>query len=683
MNGHNRCYPDWQAGLLATSSMDIKKFELLQASGKLPSPKGVALAVIRLTQQDEVSIAELARVISGDPAFVGRLIKAANGLIAFHRRRIVSVPEALMVLGLPAVRSMVLGFSLISGYRAGRCANFDYDGFWSYSVALALGMQMLAQRSRIAPADELFSLGLLAKVGELALATLYPETYSEVLEQARRQPERKLSDLECEALAINHGDLGVAMLAEWGVPRLFVDVIRHYDESDSAAYIEGERPFILLQSLLAAHCFAQICVVDGAAPVALVNDLFERGERLGIMREDLLADCHHMHALFGDWCDLLGLDFRPSLGIFEPRQPACETNGEPEIAPVVTEKNENAIVSCIGMDTASTTVVRALVIEQDAGLREMVVAELQRIGSEVFEAGSGCTGLELAVELQPGMIVAGASLPDMDGLRLVCSLRAIGIGQLVYFLVLMPGADDAAQAPFFEAGADGVVTSPADAGSLAVSLRAGLRVAKLQLALAHEREELGRFAAELAVTNRRLQEAAMTDALTGLPNRRYAIDRVQQEWATALRSGKALACMVIDLDGLKHINDELGHDAGDWALRSAADALRQALRSEDVVCRTGGDEFLVLCPGSDLAAALVCAERLRLAVSRLDLKFERQHVPLSVSIGVAEKGGAIADIDALRRTADRSAYLAKAAGRNVVAAEQRDGAVLPRPESNE
>ena len=662
--------------------MDVKKFELLRASGKLPSPKGVALAVIRLTQQDEVSIAELARVISGDPAFVGRLIKAANGLIAFNRRRIASVPEALMVLGLPAVRSMVLGFSLISDYRAGRCSNFDYDRFWSYSVALALGMQMLAQRTRIAPPDELFSLGLLVRVGELALATLYPEAYSEVLAQAAQQPDSRLSDLEREALAITHGELAVAMLTEWGVPGVFVNVASHYDDPDSASCVEDQRQFGLLQSLLAARCFAQVCVAEEHVPAELLNDFLERGERLGLLREELLADCSRMHGLFCDWCGLLGLDFKPTPTVFEPRQglhDASEPHRAGESAGLF-DAGEGGIAAGrrAVADAGDGGAARVLVVERDPVLRETIAAELRRIGGVVISAGDGRAGLDLAIEFQPGMIVVGAALPDMDGLRLVCSLRAIGIGQPVYFLVIAPDADEAAQGGLFEAGADDVVTAPGDVTSLMVSLRAGLRVARLQLALEHEREELGRFAAELAVTNRRLQEAAMTDALTGLPNRRSAIDRAQQEWAD--RTGKPLACMVIDLDGLKYINDEFGHDAGDWALRSTGAALRLALRSEDVVCRTGGDEFLALCPGSSLSVALVCAERLRLAVAGLDLKFEGQHVPMSVSIGVAEKDGSIANVDALRRIADRSAYLAKAGGRNLVAAEQRQGAAMLRPD---
>ena len=109
--------------------IDMKRYAQLKTAGELPSPRGVAIAIIRLTQASDVSLAEIGRVIKGDPAFVGRLIKAANGLVAENRRAVVSVQEALMVLGLPAVRTLALGFSLLLAYRKGVCAGFDYQRF--------------------------------------------------------------------------------------------------------------------------------------------------------------------------------------------------------------------------------------------------------------------------------------------------------------------------------------------------------------------------------------------------------------------------------------------------------------------------------------------------------------------------------------------------------------------------
>lgn len=168
--------------------IDMKRFEQLKAAGDLPSPRGVAIAIIRLTQSPNVSTAELARAIKGDPAFVGRLIKAANSSLGAGRRAVVSVQDALMVLGLPSVRTMALGFSLLSNYRKGACEAFDYEHFWSFSLVMALSMQALALRVRVLAADEAFSIGLLARVGELALATLYPAEFGGVLREIAATP---------------------------------------------------------------------------------------------------------------------------------------------------------------------------------------------------------------------------------------------------------------------------------------------------------------------------------------------------------------------------------------------------------------------------------------------------------------------------------------------------------------
>ena len=123
---------------------------------------------------------------------------------------------------------------------------------------------------------------------------------------------------------------------------------------------------------------------------------------------------------------------------------------------------------------------------------------------------------------------------------------------------------------------------------------------RLQEDARRDSENLRRFAAELAVANRRLQQAALTDPLTGLPNRRYAMERLEQEWAaTAVRNAR-LTCMVVDVDGFKQINDSYGHDSGDVVLRQVATVLRKEARAEDVICRLGGEEFLVICPDTPL-----------------------------------------------------------------------------------
>ncbi len=650
--------------------MISRKYDELKAAGSLPSPKGVALAIIRLTQQDEVSMAELARAIGGDPAFVGRLIKAANGLIAFNRRPVGSVREALMVLGLPAVRSMALGFSLLSDYRKGACRGFDYDRYWSHSLLMALAMQVIAQRNHAAAPDELFSVGLLARVGELALATAHPREYAELLAECRRYPERRLVELERRTLAITHSELAGALMQDWGLPRVFVDLVAGFDALDGHVHAEGTRQYILHQSLLTARAIADTCLAANGDRVALLHALFGQAGQIGFGRDEVIADCERIFALWSDWGASLALDVPEWPSFADLVLGGTAGSGEEEVA----SADQSLAVQRPQPDGAGSSadaeLLRMLVADSGPDTEAAVNAALHDDLPDLAAAHDARSALDKALELQPQLIVIGASFPPGEGLDLVRALRRTRIGERIYVLLLSAADSDERLVEAFDAGVDDLVVAPVRTPVFAARLRAGVRVIRLQQALEREREELRHFAAELAVTNRRLHEAALTDVLTGFRNRRYAHERMEQEWAAAVRTGRPLACMIIDFDGLKPLNDTFGHEAGDLALTQAAAALRKALRGQDVICRIGGDEFLAICPGSDLSAALKCAERLRQAVSAIALDLSSRSVPLSVSIGVAEKDRSTENPDMLMKVADRGAYLAKQRGRNGVATVQ-------------
>lgn len=172
---------------------------------------------------------------------------------------------------------------------------------------------------------------------------------------------------------------------------------------------------------------------------------------------------------------------------------------------------------------------------------------------------------------------------------------------------------------------------------------------------------------ELSEANQRLEDMAMTDVLTGLPNRRRGLRSLEREWQAALRDGSELACMMIDADGFKAINDNCGHDAGDTVLRQLSRSLLHAVRTDDVVCRLGGDEFLVICPKTPLEGALRLAEQLRREVAAMRVAAGKGEWRGSVSIGVAVRGAAMKDCEDLIKQADEGVYRAKREGRNRVA----------------
>jgi diguanylate cyclase (GGDEF)-like protein len=177
---------------------------------------------------------------------------------------------------------------------------------------------------------------------------------------------------------------------------------------------------------------------------------------------------------------------------------------------------------------------------------------------------------------------------------------------------------------------------------------------------------------ENAVNRERLRIAGLTDSLTGLYNRRHLQHRLEQELARAGRYGHSLACLFIDADHFKRINDTYGHPAGDQVLIALAQRLRSHLRGSDLASRYGGEEFAVLLPQTDAASACRLAERIRLGVECEPVPLEDgRKVHLSVSIGVA----ALADRTtqtpaeagaALLRQADEAVYRAKSDGRNRV-----------------
>jgi len=633
--------------------MDISKFEKLKALGNLPSPKGVALAIMRLTQKEDASMADLVRIIKSDPAFAGRLIKAANSVSANPGRPVVSVQEALVVLGMPAVRNLALGFSLLLQYKSGVCKGFDYANFWTSSLACGIALQALTMRTRAAQPEEAFSVGLLARIGELALATLYADEYADVLRSASKSLRTDLVSLEEERFAINHRDLGADMLADWGLPRIYCAAVRAHESCDGVGFDENSREFRLTQSLALSRLIADICTVAESERPARMPRLFELGARLSIESDDLTPLCDNVVREWREWASILG--------VAAPGVPGFDELAKSRLVPAVAEPEQ--------IESASSR-LRVLVVDDDRSIRLALRAMLEADGYEVAEAADGEEGLRAVLETPPHMLVTDRLMPRLDGMEMTRILRGTSLGRDIYILMLTSLGEEDRMVEGFQAGVDDYLAKPFSQRMILARLRAGQRIVRLHEERARDREELRRFATELSVSNRRLAEMALTDVLTALPNRRHAMERFEQEWSASTRSQRPLACVVIDLDEFKQVNDAHGHDVGDAYLQQVASAIRGAVRAQDLVCRTGGDEFQVICPDTGLQAALACAERIRHAVDQTPVEIGQLCLQASMSAGVAVRDESMANVDALIKRADEGVYLAKQQGRNRVASPQ-------------
>jgi diguanylate cyclase (GGDEF)-like protein len=163
-----------------------------------------------------------------------------------------------------------------------------------------------------------------------------------------------------------------------------------------------------------------------------------------------------------------------------------------------------------------------------------------------------------------------------------------------------------------------------------------------------------------------LREQAVRDVLTGLFNRRYLEETLQREFSRARRENLAVSILIMDVDHFKHINDTYGHQAGDYVLQEFGRLLQECVRLEDIVCRFGGDEFVVVMPGASAEVARERGERIRASFDALFLTFEGHAIGATLSMGAATLPAHGAGADEVLAMADQALYQAKQAGRNRV-----------------
>jgi len=183
-------------------------------------------------------------------------------------------------------------------------------------------------------------------------------------------------------------------------------------------------------------------------------------------------------------------------------------------------------------------------------------------------------------------------------------------------------------------------------------------------ALQEAQSELMRVNEELLAATHKLERLSTTDPLTGAWNRRYLETVLPAEIARSMRYGQPLTLLMIDIDGFKHVNDQFGHQVGDEVLREVVARLQRRIRAEDVLCRWGGEEFMVLTPHSRLSGAQVLAEELREEVC--SVPFAGVGI-VTISVGVAEFDPE-RTLDSWLIRVDEAMYAAKEAGRNLVRA---------------
>ena len=294
--------------------------------------------------------------------------------------------------------------------------------------------------------------------------------------------------------------------------------------------------------------------------------------------------------------------------------------------------------------------MKILIADDDELSRKMMGMVLRKMGYEVVAAENGRDALDKLLNPNgPRLAILDWMMPEIDGPQVCRSLRAANEQPYVFVILLTSKDSREDLVEGLDAGADEYLTKPCNSEELKARLRTGERILQLEDKLVAAREEM-RF-------------KATHDALTCLWNREKILEALDD----ALRHVESMAVLMCDIDHFKRFNDTFGHQAGDVLLRALGDFLSQRTRGQDVACRYGGEEFVIILAESPLDAAIKRADILREEVKHLSVQHAGQLLgTISLSIGVSAFPTHGKDAGNLLHAADSALYRAKAEGRDRV-----------------
>jgi diguanylate cyclase (GGDEF)-like protein len=297
--------------------------------------------------------------------------------------------------------------------------------------------------------------------------------------------------------------------------------------------------------------------------------------------------------------------------------------------------------------------IRVLVADDSAVSRKVVEHTLSEKRLSLLFAKSGREAIDLFAEHHPSLVIVDWIMPDLTGIEICKHIRSKTKTSYTYIILLTGKSEKESVVEGLAAGADDYLTKPFHPEELVARVGVGLRILALQR--------------EIEVKNAMLQELALTDPLTTLPNRRAVEDWAARQLNGAARHGFSFWVALADLDHFKTVNDTYGHDAGDTVLKAFSQILKTKSRRSDICGRIGGEEFLFVLTHATKEDAKRVIECVRSELEATKFNFNGHCLTVTASFGLAGFAGTQApDFSRLVAQADLALYSAKRMGRNRV-----------------
>ncbi|WP_273149992.1 diguanylate cyclase [Methylophaga thiooxydans] len=298
--------------------------------------------------------------------------------------------------------------------------------------------------------------------------------------------------------------------------------------------------------------------------------------------------------------------------------------------------------------------MRILIVDDNPTIRMTLEGLLKKHDCEIYEADSGFKALDIIQSDQPPeLIFMDWNMPGLSGVEVTTLLRETVAENQPYVIIISSNSDSEHVIKALSYGADDYIVKPIDGRFLNAKFAVAQRILGIQ--------------EKLRQTNLVLEKLAYYDELTGVLNRRAGNASFQVEMDRAIRKGQNVCIAMVDIDHFKKINDTFGHQAGDEVLKAFSRVLRQTMRPYDIVCRYGGEEFMLIAEINNKDEASDLFERVRETISTKEIRHANQSISITASFGVhvfIPRTDMV--LISLVQKADEALYEAKSAGRNKV-----------------